>query len=38
MRLSCIRSAFMLKLRRELGDSFAKSSCVLGGKIILVGC
>ena len=39
-----IRSAFMLELRKELGehfDSYAKSSFVLGvkhGKNILVGC
>ena len=42
-----IRSAFMLELRRELGDrfehfqsldSFEKSSYVRHGKNILVGC
>ena len=39
-----IRSAFMLELRRELGDrfehldSFEKSSYVLGSKAWVVGC
>ena len=35
-----IRSAFMLELRRELGDRFEKSSYVLGSEAwnILVGC